>query len=94
MNTLQTITSQLSKSISLSQDNLILEALYIHTGERFTQDTAYVLKGTLDKIVTPDKVEHICLDGREIIQIYPLTFEMDGMIMNTTFNYRVIPKGE
>lgn len=90
----QTIVSNTMSKITDAENNLVLDALLVHTGEVFCKDTFYKIKDRLSLQIR-GKVKCMLLDGKEILEIHPLEFDTDDnerLIINTNFKYRIYPK--
>lgn len=90
----QKIISNTMSKITEAENNLVLDALLIHTGEVFCKDTVYKIKDRLSLQIR-GKVKYILLDGKEILEIHPLEFDNEDderLIIKTNFKYRVYPK--
>lgn len=87
----QTLIQDTMYKVTEAENNLALEALFVHTGEVFCRDSLHLIQGRMTLQVRGN-VKHLFLDDKEILEIHPLTYDMDGMIMNTKFNYKVCPK--
>lgn len=87
----QALAQDAIHKVTGAENNLVVEALFVHTGEMFCKDTLYLIQDRMT-LEVQGKVKHLFLDDKEILEIHPLTYDMGGMIMNTNFNYRVHPK--
>lgn len=74
------------------ENNLILKAVYVHTGAWY--ESAASMMFLMDRLHTEirSNIKHIFLDGVEILEIHPLQFETNDMILTTKFNYKIHPK--
>ena len=77
--------------VTEAENNLVLEALFEHTGEVFCRDSLHLIQDRMTLEIR-GSVKHLFLDDKEIIEIYPLSYNVDGRIMNTSFKYRIHPK--
>lgn len=78
--------------VTAKENSLILEAVYVHTGNWYESAASMIF--LLDRLHTEIRsdVKHIFLDGVEILEIHPLQFDTEGVILTTKFNYKIHPK--
>lgn len=94
MNTRTEIVSRMSDSYTKTENRIFNDALNLHLS--LTEDlssAALILMQDRIKIeVWPKDHKKVYLDNLLVCEIYPLTFEMDGTILKTNFQYRIYPK--
>lgn len=88
----ETLIQDSTDKVITKENNLILEAVYVHTGIWYESAASMIF--LLDRLNTEirSNVKHIFLDGIEILEIHPLQFETNGTILTTKFNYKIHPK--
>lgn len=88
----ETLLQDSMNKILTKENNLILEAVYVHTGNWY--ESAASLMFLVDRLHTEihSNIKHIFLNGIEILEIHPLEFETKDMILTTKFNYKIHPK--
>lgn len=93
-NTKDTLVQDLLNNVASIEDNLLREALFIHTGRYPCAGYLPDLMNLLPRLTQQvrGKVKVFLLDGVEILEIHGLTHKMDGATMNTNFQYRIYPK--
>lgn len=86
----QAVTS-LSWQMARSQDAIIASAITAAIGDGWDLPS---LTGRLVRKIYPDKVEVIALDGKDILELHPMTFEQvteGGAIkINAAQDYRLL----
>lgn len=88
----ETLLQDSMNKILTKENNLILEAIYVHTGNWYESAASMIfLLGRLHTEICSD-VKHIFLDGVEILEIHPLQFETKDMVLTTKFNYKIYSK--
>lgn len=92
INLRETLIQDSMDKVTAKENSLILEAVYIHTGNWYESATSLMF--LVDRLHTEilSGVKHIFLDGIEILEIHPLQFETEDMILSTKFNYKIHPK--
>ena len=93
----QAVTDQLSSAMVAKTDNILREAVTRFLGR---DDWALVElkgRGSLNKL--PSGVEVFCLDGVELVELYPITVEHEqkgaGHVMHATRQHRfLLPNAE
>ena len=82
----------LSAQIVSSQDDIIASAITATIGEGWILSS---LTGRLVRKIYPDKIEVIALDGKDILELHPMTFEQvteGGAIkLKAVQKYRLLP---
>lgn len=88
----ETLLQDSMNKILTKENNLILEAIYVHIGVWYESAASMIF--LLDRLHTEIRsdVKHIFLDGVEILEIHPLQFEIKDMILTTKVNYKIHPK--
>lgn len=90
-------TRQLSESLSVSKDKILIEAFGLVIREDITDNRIETLskyKGRMQCFVNHKGIETYCFDNIPVIEIYPLQTEMEGNIMTAKQNYRMLWRGE
>lgn len=90
-------TRQLSESLSISKDKILIEAFGLVIKEDITDNPIETLSkyaGRMQCFVNHRGIETYCFDNIPVIEIYPLQTEMEGNIMTAKQNYRMLWKGE
>lgn len=94
MNTRTQTVSRMSDSYTKTENRIFNDALNLHLN--LTEDlssAALILMQDRIKIeVWPKDHKKVYLDNLLICEIFPLTFKIDGVILNTNFHYRIYPK--
>ena len=82
----------LSAQIANSQDGIIANAITAAIGENWSLTS---LAGRLVRKIYPDKIEVIAIDGKDILELDPMTFEQvteGGAIkIKAVQKYRMLP---
>ena len=94
MDTRTEIVSKMSTSYTKTENRIFNKALNLHLN--LTEDlSSAALIWMQDRIkieVWPKDHKKVYLDNLLICEIFPLTFEVDGTILNNNFQYRIYPK--
>lgn len=88
------IVSRMSDTYTKTENRIFNDALNLHLN--LTEDlSSAALIWMQDRIkiqVWPKDHKKVYLDNLLICEIFPLTFEMDGTILKTNFQYRIYSK--
>lgn len=87
----QNLVQETMYKVTEAENNLVLEALFVHTGKQFCKDTLYSIQDRMTLEIR-GRVKHLFLDDKEILEIHPLTYDMEGTVMNINFKYKVHSK--
>lgn len=94
MDTRTETLSRISDSYSKTENTIFNDALNLHLN--LTEDlSSSALIWMQDRIkiqVWPKDYKKVYLDNLLICEVFPLTFEMDGTILKTNFQYRIFPQ--
>ena len=92
VNVREQAVANLSTQIASSQDGIIASAITAAIGEGWILSS---LAGRLVRKIYPDKIEVIALDGKNILELHPMTFEQvteGGAIkIKAVQKYRLLP---
>lgn len=94
MDTRTEIVNRISDSYTKTENRIFNDALNLHLN--LTKDlSSAALIWMQDRIkieVWPKDHKKVYLDNLLICEVFPLTFEMDGDILKTNFQYRIYSK--
>lgn len=94
MDTRTYTVSRMSDCYTKTENRIFNDALNLHL--KLTEDlSSAALIWMQDRIkieVWPKDHKKVYLDNLLICEVFPLTFEMDGDILKTNFQYRIFPR--
>lgn len=94
MDTREETLSRMSDTYTKTENRIFNDALNLHLN--LTEDlscAALIFMQDRIKIeVWPKDHKKVYLDNLLICEVFPLTFEMNGDILKTNFQYRIFPK--
>lgn len=94
MDTRTEIVSGMSDSYTKTENRIFNDALNLHLNltEDLSSAALICMQDRIKIEVWPKDHKKVYLDNLLICEIYPLTFEMDGDILKTNFQYRIYPR--
>lgn len=94
MDTRTEIVSRMSDSYTKTENRIFNDALNLHLNltEDLSSAALIFMQDRIKIEVWPKDHKKVYLDNLLICEIYPLTFEMNGDILRTNFQYKVYTK--
>ena len=88
------IVSRMSDSHIKAENRIFNDALNLHLNltEDLSSAALISMQHRIKIEVWPKDHKKVYLDNLLICEVFPLTFEMDGNILKTNFQYRIYPK--